>query len=133
MSEELDDADYVALAEFRFELRNFLRFSEQAARSAGLAPQQHQALLSIRASGEAGMRVGELADRLLLKPHSASELVQRLLEHDLVIRQQADGDRRQVHLALSHRAGEVLASLSASHRVELRRLRPLLLRLLDAL
>ena len=67
----LDDHDYVALAAFRHSLRSFLAFSEQAARKAGLTPQQHQALLAVRGLvSEKGVTVGELAGRLLLKHHT---------------------------------------------------------------
>lgn len=133
MTDEIDEDDYVALAGFRFELRRFLRFSEQAARSAGLTPQQHQALLAIRAAGDGGMLVGDLADRLLLKPHSVSELVQRLAGHDFVVREHGLDDRRHVRIVLTDHARVILASLSASHRAELRRIRPLLRGMLDKL
>jgi DNA-binding MarR family transcriptional regulator len=131
--DEIDDEDYAALAAFRFELRRFLRFSEGAARTAGLTPQQHQALLAIRAAGDDGMLVGDLAETLLLRPHSTSELVNRLAEHDLAVRHAMPDDRRQVRVTLSDHAREVLASLAGTHRAELRRLRPLLQRLLEAL
>ena len=133
MADEIEDADYRTLAEFRFELRRFQSFSEQAARSAGLTPQQHQALLAVRAAGDTGMLVGDLAERLLLRPHSASELVRRLVEHGLATREHIDADRRQVRIALTENARSVLASLSYSHRNELRRLRPLLKGMLEAL
>ena len=128
MAHPVSDADYETLARFRFELRQFLRFSEQAAQAAGLTGPQHQALLAIRAAPGATMRVGELAERLLLRPHSASGLVDRLEKLELVRRDTA-ADRRQVALALTPRADELLASLSATHRAELRRLQPLLARL----
>ncbi len=128
MANPVSDADYETLARFRFELRRFLRFSEQAAQAAGLTGPQHQALLAIRAAPGATMRVGELAERLLLRPHSASGLVDRLEKLELVRRDTA-ADRRQVALALTPRADALLASLSATHRAELRRLQPLLARL----
>jgi len=133
VTDEIDEEDYAALAAFRLELRRFLHFSETAAREASLTPQQHQALLAIRAAGDEGMLVGDLAEHLLLKPHSTSELVNRLAEHDLVTRHATTDDRRQVRIMLSGRARDILTSLSDSHRAELRRLRPLLLRLLEAL
>ena len=126
MADELNDADYAALAGFRFELRRFLRFSEEAAQAVGLTSQQHQALLAIRARGEEGLRVGTLAEHLLLKPHSASELVHRLVDHGLLIRQSAAHDRRQVRLILTDHARDILASLSVSHRRELQQVGPLL-------
>ena len=131
MTDDLSDYDYQALAGFRFELRRFQSFSEQAAIAAGITPQQHQALLAIRAAEGSRMVVGELAERLLLKPHSASELVRRLAEGGWAVRRTSAGDRRSVQVELTPRAERLLASLSASHRAELRRLRPLLERLLD--
>src|SRR5204863_5697741 len=68
------DADYVALAHFRRSLRLFLSFSEDAARTSGLTPKQHQAILAIRGlSDETGLSVGDLARHLTIQPHSAVE------------------------------------------------------------
>jgi len=133
MAGELDEESYRALAGFRYELRRFLRFSEQAAHEAGLTSQQHQALLAVRAAGEGGMLVGELAERLLLRPHSASELAARLARQGLATRTPDPADRRQVRLRLTERAAEILASLSAAHRAELKHSGPLLHRLLEEL
>ena len=74
---KLTHGDYRVLAEFRAQLRQFLLFSENAARKAGLQPRQHQALLAIK--GFADATVGELAARLGIRPHSAAELVNRLV------------------------------------------------------
>lgn len=133
MTGELDEESYRALAGFRYELRRFLHFSENAARGAGLTPQQHQALLAIRAAGEGGMLVGELAERLLLRPHSASELAARLERQDLAIRAHDAADRRQVRLRLTAHAAEILTSLSVAHRAELQRSGPMLQGLLEKL
>ena len=129
----LSDDDFVLLASFRFALRRFQQFSEQAARNAGLTPQQHQALLAIRAAGDAKMLVGELADRLLLKAHSTTELLNRLEKAALVERSQVSGDRRQVDVSLTDAGEELLASLASVHRDELRRLRPMLADLITRL
>lgn len=133
MADELDDESYRALADFRYELRQFLRFSEKAARDAGLTPQQHQALLAIRAAPGGEMLVGELAERLLLRPHSASELAARLESQGLAARTNDAADRRLVHLRLTERAAKILTSLTVAHRAELRRSGPLLHRLLEEL
>lgn len=126
----LDSADYEALAAFRYELRRFGQFSEQAAKDAGLTPQQHQALLAIRAANGV-ITVGQLAEQLMLQPHSASGLVDRLGALDLVNRTAADADRRRIHLHLTARADDILRNLSVAHRDEIRRLRPLLTNLLS--
>src|ERR1700686_4335094 len=97
----LTDADYQTLAAFRYELRRFTRFSENAAKSAGLTPQQHQALLAIRSMSGSGTSIGDLAEFLMLQPHSASELIDRLALLDLVSRVPAKHDRRSVTLNLT--------------------------------
>jgi DNA-binding MarR family transcriptional regulator len=130
---EVRDADYRRLAQFRRELRYFLKFSEAAARKAGLTPQQHQVLLAIRAGPDRGMSVGDLAQQMLLRPHSATGLVDRLAEAGLVERVRDDEDRRQVRVRATGTAHALLASLSDSHRTELRRLKPLLTELIEAL
>src|SRR3546814_4144671 len=68
---ELADADYAALADFRHALRRFQAFSEAQAAEQGLTPQQHQALLAIRGAAPGTPSVGDIAERLMLKPHSA--------------------------------------------------------------
>ena len=104
----LTDADYRALGDFRQAIRQFLAFSEEGAKAHGLTSQQHQALLAIKAHpGPEPMSIGELARSLLIKNHSAVELVARLVERDLVARRDADADRRRVILALRPRGAEV--------------------------
>ena len=122
----LRDEDYAVLAGFRYALRQFANYSEDVARKSGLTPRQHQALLAIRGGPGGTLHVGELAERLLLKPHSASELVQRMVEQGLVGRQTGTEDKRQVSLRLNDHGERVLEYLSQSHRAELRRLRPML-------
>ena len=80
-SAALRPSDYRLLAEFRHHLRAFTAFSEDAARAAGLAPQQHQALLAIKGAASAeDATVGFLAEELLLQPHSAAELAERMVK-----------------------------------------------------
>ena len=126
----LEDEDYVALAEFRFALRQFQAFSGERAAQVGLTPQQHQALLALRAAPPEDATVGFVARRLLLKPHSATGLVDRLEKLGLVTRHSIAADRRRSQLQLTPHALELLASLSATHRAEIKRLRPLLHELL---
>lgn len=130
----LTAADYRALAQFRYVLRQFAAFSERAAAAGGLTAQQHQALLAIKGfPGRDHVTVGELAERLGVRPHSAVGLVDRLAAHRLVRREVDPADRRQVLIRLTRRAESVLARLSLAHRDELRRLAPLLRVLLDQL
>lgn len=121
----LSDAEYRQLADFRYAIRSFMEFSEQAARNAGLTPQQHQALLAVRGliiDGNATL--GALAERLRVRHHSTVELVNRLTEAGLIRRSIDADDRRRVLLSLTSKATRILESLSATHLEELRRLRP---------
>jgi len=130
----LSDGDYERLAEFRYVLRRFMIFSEDAAEGAGLTAQQHQALLAIRGfGGKEPMTVGDVAERLGIRHHSAVGLIDRLLSKSLVKRRAGSEDRRQVMLSLTPKAEALLAKLSATHRDELRRLAPLLQTLLKHL
>jgi DNA-binding MarR family transcriptional regulator len=115
------DRDYAALAAFRRTLRTFLAFSEEAARAAGLTPQQHQALLAIRGAKDSETTVGELAASLLLKPHTVVGLADRLARAGLVRRKPDAGDRRRVLLAPTAKGEKVLKRLSATHLAEIRR------------
>jgi DNA-binding MarR family transcriptional regulator len=131
MTDMLDQRDYATLASFRRSLRIFLAFSEEAARQAGLTPQQHQAILAIRGlAAERQMTVHELAEHLLLKPQTTVELVDRLVDAGLVRRQRDDVDRRRVFLALTARANRILEKLSAAHLAQVRRDAPGLIALL---
>jgi len=131
---EVDDADYQALAEFRFALRGFLAFSERAARTAGLTAQQHQALLAIRGfPGRDRVSVSELAERLLIRHHSAVELIDRLARLGLIVRTSDPSDRRRVHITLTPKARRKLTALSAAHMKELRQLSAAVPRLLERL
>jgi DNA-binding MarR family transcriptional regulator len=126
--------DYETLANLRYALRLFLRFSEEAAHDAGLTPQQHQALLAIKGfPGRDSVTVGELAERLQLRHHSAVGLVDRLVRARLIARQQDTKDRRQVYLKLTERGETVLEKLSAAHKEQLRRAAPQIKLLLEQL
>ncbi|MDR3500514.1 MAG: helix-turn-helix domain-containing protein [Parvibaculum sp.] len=121
-TKSIGEGDYRALAAFRHALRQFLVFSEEAARAVGLTPQQHQALLAIKGhvSG-AQVTVGELAEHLLIRHNSAVELVNRLVAAKLVSKAGAAEDRRRVIVTLTPRAEAILRDLSAAHLDELRR------------
>jgi len=123
--------DYERLAEWRHLVRRFLVFSEEQAVLHGLTARQHQALLAIKGFGRrTALTTGQLADYLVIQPHSAVGLVDRLVAKGLVRRVAATGDRRQVLLGLSARADQLISRLAAAHREELRELAPLLQKLL---
>ena len=130
----LSKSEYESLAAFRYALRQFVRFSEEAAKAAGITPQQHQALLAIKGfPGRDEVSVGELAERLQLRHHSTVELVDRLVELKLVARAPSATDRRSVLVRPTARGVQVLGKLSAVHRQQLRRLGPKLTVLLKQL
>lgn len=124
---DLDPSQYQKLEEFRFRIRRFLNFSEAAARASGLEPQQHQALLVLKAiqRGQAPT-IGYLAGRLLLKHHSAVGLVDRLEALEMVRRVTAREDARQVLIRLTAHGNRVLRRLSIAHRIELEETGPAL-------
>lgn len=125
--------DYQALAEFRYEIRRFQNLSEQAARAAGIEPQQYQALLTIKGlPAEDSATVGTLAERLQIQHHSAVELVDRLEAHGLLKRFRSRADRRQVILRLTLRAEDKLRQIALPHRTELRSAGRTLLHALEA-
>ncbi|MET3760677.1 helix-turn-helix domain-containing protein [Sphingomonas sp. UYEF23] len=129
----ISQADYESLAAFRYELRRFLQFSEQAAKGLGLTPQQHQALLAIRAAPGQTMGIGDLGEQLFIQPHSASELVDRLVALDLLSKQSAQEDRRRSVLALTPTATTILTQMSTVHRAEAVRIRETLTTILNRL
>lgn len=123
--------DYAALAAFRHALRRFTAFSEAQAHAAGLTPRQHQALLAIKgAPGPQPLSVGALATQLLIRPHSAVELVDRLVQLALVERREDPEDHRRAQLTLTERAETILRALSAAHAQELQAIHPTLIDLL---
>ncbi len=131
---KVSKADYETLAAFRYALRQFLHFSERAAEAIGLTPQQHQALLAIRGfPGREQVTIGELAERLQIRHHSAVGLVNRLVTLKLVAREAAENDRRQVYVTLTPRGLNALEQLSAVHHAELRRIGPQISQLLAQL
>jgi DNA-binding MarR family transcriptional regulator len=120
-------AEFRALAEFRYRIRIFLIGSEEAARKAGLEPQQYALMLALR-----GLPVGlepsirELAERLQLRHHSVVELVDRLERRQLLRRERSRSDRRQVILHLTSRGERVLTRLAKQRILELRTAAPAL-------
>jgi len=117
--------DYRRLLAFRTGLRRFLRWSEEQASTAGLTPAQHQLLLAVHGhTDERGPTIGDIADHLLLKHHSAVELVDRAASGGLVERVGDDDDHRVVRLRLTARGAAKLEGLAAATLAELARLGP---------
>jgi DNA-binding MarR family transcriptional regulator len=117
---DLSMDEYRALAEFRYQIRRFLGFSEEQVRAAGMEPQQHQLLLAIKGLPDGvTATIGELAERLQLRHHSTVELVNRLEKLGFVARAASEQDRRQVIVHLTHSGASILRKLSLAHHQEL--------------
>ncbi len=118
------DDEYRTLARFRRALRTFLRFSEEAARTAGITPGQYQLMIMIRgADAGTAPTVGDIADALKLRHHSAVELVDRAVAAELIRRRSDPQDGRRQRLTLTATGEDMLAGLAAVHLEELHRLR----------
>jgi DNA-binding MarR family transcriptional regulator len=127
-------AQYETLAALRHTLSKFLLFSQEEARAAGLAPQQHQVLLAIKGFPDRDyLSVGELAARLHLRHHSAVGLVDRLAKRQLVRRTTSASDKRRVNVSLTIRGEALISRLSAAHWKELQQLGPEIFSALDTI
>ena len=126
--------DFKAMAELRYQIRRFLRFSENAARQAGIEPQQHQLLLAVRGLPD-GLKptIGLLAERMQLQHHSTVELVDRLVQRGFLCRLRATDDRRQVLVKLTHDGEAFLKKLSLHHLEELQSVGPKFVKALQSL
>jgi DNA-binding MarR family transcriptional regulator len=118
-------SDYQALAEFRYQIRRFLHFSEQAVQASGLERGQYQMMLAIKGMPEGVRpRIRELADRMQIQHHSAVELINRLEAGAYVKRERAREDRREVLLALTAKGERTLEELALHHHEELQSAAP---------
>jgi DNA-binding MarR family transcriptional regulator len=127
-------AEYQAMAELRYRVRLFLREGDAAARSAGLEPQQYLLLLAIRGlPADSAAKIQALADSLLIKHHSAVELVDRLEKRGLVRRTRDRDDRRQVLVSLLPKGQRVLERVVQQRINEVRAGGSQLVRAIDAL
>jgi DNA-binding MarR family transcriptional regulator len=110
------DEDYQRLLAFRSELRSFLRWSEQMAENAGLTPSLHQLLLVIRGyPTPPGPTIGQAAEELHIRHHSAVELARRAESTDLISRERDTEDRRRMYLCLTSRGRQQLETLTRQH------------------
>ncbi len=123
--------DYQTLARFRYELRKFQAFSASAADRAGLTTQQHQALLAVKGfSNDAPISVGDLAQYMLIRHHTAVELVDRMTRLKVLSRRVDGADGRRVLVSLTKEGERRLQKLSKIHQEELRSIGPTLTKLL---
>ncbi len=116
----LHKEDFEALSEFRYQLRRFIRFSEEAAQGEGLTPLQYLLMLHIKGfPGREWASIGELAERLQSQHHGVVALVTRCEKAGLVSRTQDDKDKRLVQVHLTTSGEQYLQRLAALHRDEL--------------
>ena len=112
--------DYEALADLRYLLRKFLRFSKDFLRAeAGLNPEQYEALLAIKAFTGKHLTISQLSERLQVRHHSAVNIVDRLTERKLVRRKAGQQDRRERHLELTTKGEQLIDELAVVHFNEL--------------
>jgi DNA-binding MarR family transcriptional regulator len=120
---DLNKVDFESLSEFRYQMRRFERFSEQAAQGEGITPLQYLLLLHIKGyPGREWATIGELAERLQAQHHGVVALVSRCEAIELVERRMSERDRRQVEVHLLEAGEKLLARLAELHRAELRTL-----------
>jgi DNA-binding MarR family transcriptional regulator len=129
---EVPRSAYQALAEFRYQIRKFVRFSDIAAQNAGVEPQQHQLLLVVKGfSGANGPTISYIAERLMVRHHSAVELVDRMEKRGLVTRRLAERDHRRVIVHLTDSGEALLRDLAGHHLREIRQMGVLLVEALQ--
>lgn len=126
-SRSLHGVDYETLAELRYHIRSFLRTREEAARAAGVEPQQYLLLLQVKGVGhDRPATIGALAERLQIRHHSTVQLVDRLVERGMVRRRRSESDRRGVVVEVTPRGEAVLRKLALYSLTELRTAGPAL-------
>jgi DNA-binding MarR family transcriptional regulator len=116
----LSKKEYEILAEFKRHLRFFLKYNEESAEKVGLKPQQYLALLAIIGfAGDHPITIGELAEQLLIQPHSAGEMVKRLEQNNLVTRKNSSDDGRMIYVSVTPYGMKIMDELAEAHREEL--------------
>jgi DNA-binding MarR family transcriptional regulator len=130
----LSDADYRAHAEFRYAMRRYLHVSEEQARMRGVTPQQLLLLLAVRGHPSyPAVSISEIAERLQVRHHSASLLVERSVRRDLLSREQDQQDRRRAMVSLTPYGMSVLEEIMLANRRELRKIEGILTAIVDSL
>jgi DNA-binding MarR family transcriptional regulator len=130
-TKNLSSREYRALAELRYQVRLFLAFREQTARAMGLEPQQYQVLLAVKgAAPDVEVTVGLLAERMLVRPHTAVEMLDRLAKRGMVVRSRHKTDHRKMLIRLTAKGERALRALAVASRDELQNSGPALVRAL---
>lgn len=127
MTEMINKKDYERLAEFRYRVRLFLRFSEQEAKKVGITPQQHQLLLIIKGFPDRDyVTPKEIAERLQITHHACVGLIDRCERQDLIFRRPNPEDKRSVFVELTEYGMNILAELSMAHFNEVKKMSQLI-------
>ena len=116
----IPSVDYAALAELRYQIRQFLRKRETSARAAGVEPQQYLLLLQVKGLADQPATIGALAERLQINHHAVVQLINRLAARGMVQRQRGGNDRRHVVIVLRPRGETVLRRLALQSVAELK-------------
>src|SRR5439155_21466340 len=131
---DLTPEEYAALGEFRYNIRRFLRLSEEATARAGIEARQYQFLLTLRGLIEQKrVTISDLAERMQVRHHSVVGLINRLVERKLIERRRGEHDRRQVYIHLTAKGDALLRKLAIYHRSELQASGPALVAALQSL
>jgi DNA-binding MarR family transcriptional regulator len=134
MTEIPTQPNFKAMAELRYQIRRFLRFSENAARQFGIEPQQYQVLLAVKGLPDrATPTIGVLAERMQLQHHSTVELIDRLVERGFLFRLRATDDRRQVLVKLTRDGEDFVQKLALHHLHEIQAVGPKFVKVLESL
>ena len=128
----IDRQRYLGLANFRYAVRRFLAASERISAESGITTQQYQAMLAIGAAAEP-LAMKDLAEELLLQPHAAVQMVDRLQKLDLAERRASPLDGRVVLVALTAKGEDLLDGLAERHLEELLKQEPKLTEVLRRL
>ena len=132
--DDVTQSDYQALAEFRYQIRRYLAFSDQAAENAGLRSRQYQLLLSLKGLPDGtDATITNLAQRLGIRHHSTVELVDRLEKRGLVKRERSDVHRSFVFVRITKEGDAMLKKLVASRKADLKVAGPILVKALTTL
>jgi DNA-binding MarR family transcriptional regulator len=116
----MEKRDFETLADFRYQIRKFLRFSEQVTRKAGITPLQYLMLLNIKGyPGREWATIGEIAERLQAQHHGVVALVSRCEKMGFVERRRSTDDRRRIEVRLLAKGEEYVERLANAHRVQL--------------
>lgn len=119
-TQPLEKHDFEVLADFRYQIRKFERFSETVTRKHGITPLQYLLLLHIKGyPGRDWATVGELAERLQTQQHGVVALISRCENLGFVERRRSDKDRRRIEIHLLRDGQKVLNKLARLHRAEL--------------